>query len=141
MITELRPSNYGLTTLGVGKRYYIDRAYTLTSFPSVLDGGFLVRTANDDKLALGEGFLSLRLARAATIYVGFDRRARRLPYWLDEWEAVKGRVEVEGDAMRFFELYRREFPAGRVVLGGNSAAGGDWGDEGTSQYIVMVAPE
>ena len=141
LITELRPSNYGLTTLGVGKRYCIDRAYTLASFPSVLDGGFLVRTANDDKLARGEVFLSLRLARAATIYVGFDRRARRLPYWLDEWEAVKGRVEVEGDAMRFFELYRREFPAGRVVLGGNSAAGGDWGDEGTSQYIVMVVPE
>ena len=97
-------------------------------------------TANDDKLARSERFLSFVIRRAATIYVGFDRRVQRLPYWLDEWEAVKGRVEVEGDAMRFFELYRREFPAGRVVLGGNSAAGGDWGDEGTSQYIVVLAP-
>ena len=141
LITELRPSGYRLTKLGVGERYYIDRAYTLASFPSVLDGGFLVRTANDDKLARVEGFLSFRLARTATIYVGFDRRAQRLPYWLDEWEAVKGRVEVERDAMRFFELYRHEFPAGRVVLGGNSAAGGDWGDEGTSQYIVVVVPK
>ena len=53
LITELRPSNYGLTPLGVGERYYIDRAYTLASFPSVLDGGLLVRTANDDKRARG----------------------------------------------------------------------------------------
>ena len=57
-----------------------------------------------------------------------------------EWLDVSA-VEVEGDAMRFFELYRREFPAGRVVLGGNSAAGGDWGDEGTSQYIVVLVSE
>ncbi len=42
LITELRPSNYGLTPLGVGERYYIDRAYTLASFPSVLDGGLLI---------------------------------------------------------------------------------------------------
>ena len=137
-IAELRPSNYGLAPLTVGARYYVDRAYTLASFPSVLDGGVLVRTANDDKLARGEAFLSFRLARAAAIYVGFDRRVQRLPYWLDEWEAVDGRVQVEGDAMRFFELYRREFPVGRVELGGNSAAGADWGDEGMSHYIVVV---
>lgn len=43
--------------------------------------------------------------------------------------------------MRFFELYRREFPAGRVELGGNSAAGADWGDEGMSHYIVVLAPD
>ena len=122
LITELRPSNYGLTPLGVGERYYIDRVYTLASFPSVLDGGLLVVTANDDKLARGERFMSFVITRAATLYVGFDRRAQRFPYWLDEWEAVNGRIEVEGDAMRFFEIYRRDFPAGRVVLGGNSAA-------------------
>ena len=141
LITELRPSNYRLTPLGVGERYYIDRAYTLASFPSVLDGGLLVRTANDDKRARGERFLSFVITRAATLYVGFDRRAQRLPYWLDEWEVVKKRVVVEGDAMGSFELYRRDFPAGRVTLGANSAAGGDWGDAGTSQYIVIVAPE
>ncbi len=140
-IAELRPANYGLTPLTVGVRYYVDRAYTLASFPSVLDGGVLVQTANDDKLARDEVFLSFRLARAATIYVGFDRRAQRVPYWLDEWEAVDGRVQVEGDAMRFFELYRREFPAGRVELGGNSAAGADWGDEGMSHYIVVLTPD
>ena len=99
-----------------------------------------MRTANDDKLARGERFLSFVTARAATLYVGFDRRARRAPNWLDDWERVDGRVIVEGDAMRYFELYRRDVSAGRVTLGANSAAGVDWGGQGASQFIVIVSP-
>lgn len=141
VLSGLRPSSYEIAAVSVGARYYVDRDYTLASIPSFLQRGVLVRTANDDKLARDERFLSFELGRPATLYVGFDRRAHRVPYWLDEWEHVDGRLSVEGDGMRYFELYRRDVLAGPVALGGNSAAGGEWRDDGKSHYIVVVVPE
>jgi hypothetical protein len=139
LLSELHPANYDVVPLAVGAEYYVDRRYTVASFPAWIDGALLIRTANDDKLARDESFLNFMTSRTTTLTIGFDRRAKRLPYWLDEWEPVQGRIEVEGDAMRFFSLYRREFPAGRIELGANHAAGADWAHEGSSHYIVLVS--
>lgn len=141
LVSELRPTNYDVVPLEVGAEYYIDRRYTIASFPGFAGGALLIRTANDDKLARGESFLTFVTTATTSLTIGFDPRAKRLPYWLDEWEPVAGRVEVEGDAMRFFNLYRREFPAGRIELGANAAAGADWAEKGSSHYIVIVAPQ
>jgi hypothetical protein len=43
--------------------------------------------------------------------------------------------------MRYFELYRRDAPAGRVILGANDAAGAEWDGTGMSHYIVVVISE
>jgi len=137
-VGELRPSHYRFAAARTGLRYYSDRDYSLASFPSFLDRARLLVAHNDDKAETDEQFVSFNLSRPATLYVGFDHRAKRIPYWLDEWEPVGRRVNVEGDGMRYFELYRREVPEGPVVLGGNSSAGGEWPDGAKSQYILFL---
>ena len=47
-------------------------------------------------------------------------------------------VYVDGNAMGFFELYRRDFPAGLVTLGSNSAQGAAWVGEGRIHYVVAM---
>ncbi len=82
--------------------------------------------------------LAITVSRDVTLYVGSEPRATGLPGWLSDWAATGERVYVDGNAMGFFELYRRDFPAGLVTLGSNSAQGAAWVGEGRSHYVVAI---
>jgi len=140
VISELRPASLLPGFLGPGDRYYADRDYRLVAVPSELLGALWIRTVNDDKSAETERFLSFVTSRPITVYVGFDPRARKPPDWLDGWTRTAAKIEVAGEVIRRFDVYRRDFEPGRVILGGTSAPGADWGNGGRSHYIVALEP-
>jgi hypothetical protein len=121
--------------LSVGHRVYIDRSYTHTDIPAVIDGAVYIRTANDDKHATQQEFLSFTVDTNVTVYVAYDSRATSLPDWMSEWVDT-GKTTNSTDVV--LNLYSMDFPPGRVVLGGNKASGAVGAE---SNYIVMVVAD
>ncbi len=82
--------------------------------------------------------LAITVSRDVTLYVGFEPRVPRV--FLVGFPIGRQQVSVyvDGNAMGFFELYRRDFPAGLVTLGSNSAQGAAWVGEGRSHYGVAM---
>ena len=66
---------YSLATAEEGALPYIDRTYEITGVSEGLDGGVLVRTANDDKYGQAEDHLRLHLNAEGIVYVGYDKRS------------------------------------------------------------------
>jgi len=122
-ITNIVVSNgktYEKDSLASGKLVYTDRSYTFTSVPAAYEGQEFIRTANNDKRARDADFLTFTLTRDATLYVAYDVRATRLPAWLDGSWTDTGDTIGTSDVTR--RLYKKEFAAGTVTLGGNAMA-------------------
>ncbi|WP_242918665.1 hypothetical protein [Pontibacter liquoris] len=113
---------YSLTTLQAGVQMYTDRIYTITSVPTILEGATLVQTANDDKRNTSAALLSFELIKPAIVYVAYDPRATALPAWLTGWEKISDAVGVDDSKISTMTLYRKNFAAGSVTLGGNMAS-------------------
>jgi hypothetical protein len=120
--------------LSVGGRVYIDRQYTYTNVPAVIDGAVHVNTANDDKAQSGTSFLTFAVDRKVTVYLAYDSRATSLPAWLAGWSKTGGTLNNTDTLLK---LYARDFAAGTIVLGGNLAAGAAGA---LSNYSVAVVP-
>jgi hypothetical protein len=113
---------------------YIDRTYTITALPAALDGGVLVRTANDDKGVTNSSHLTLQLGQAATVYVVYDKTGT-LPAWLAGWTLRGDTVTTTDAGPSPMRVYQKSAAAGSLVLGGNlqSPASGSLDD-----YFVVV---
>ena len=109
-----------------GDKRYIDRQYQLESVDD-LAGTHYIRTANDDVDAEDESFLSFDVSRPVTVYVAY-RHGSDLPPWLSSW--AKAGDQVCGDGCS--EIYRKDFDAGTVTLGGNRPGGAG------NMYVVFV---
>jgi hypothetical protein len=125
----------------VGQTYRIDRAYTITALSPGLDGGTLIRSANDDKNVKVPTHLTLTLAAPAMVYVAYDKRGKKLPAWLDDgtWRLTDETLSGSGGDGQAspMRIYAKRFAAGTVALGGNKqppAVGAD------SNYVVIVKP-
>src|SRR5918996_3312547 len=121
-ITDIQVSSgntYEEDVLTVGKLVYIDRDFTFTYVPPLLEGQEFIRTANDDKKADDDDFLTFTLTEDAIVYVLYDMRSIDLPEWLADadWEMTDSFVATD-DVIR--RVYQKEFPAGEVTLGGNA---------------------
>lgn len=128
------PSTYVWDTLQVGKTIYIDRSYTYAAVPAGYAGLSVLRTANNDKGSSGASFVTFTAAEPLTVYVGHDNRFATKPSWL-------GSFQDTGDDLRssdgtVYSLFAKDFPAGTVVLGGNTANG----VAANSMYVVVAAP-
>ncbi|HXV65266.1 MAG TPA: hypothetical protein VEK15_31515 [Vicinamibacteria bacterium] len=137
VLSDLRPASLGAEYIGPGDRYYVDRDYELVVVPEVLEGALWIRTRNDDKLVDASRFLTFQVTRPVTVYVGFDARATSIPRWIQTWTSIDETIQVAGDVMGKFDLFRRDFPAGPVELGGTSAPGAAW-NGGRSHYVVAI---
>ncbi len=127
---------YAIATFGRGKPVYSDRDYTFTAnFPPRLDGQAYIRTANVDRINFLSSFMSFELLRPAEVLVGYDRRASAIPNWLGRFTPTGETVETTDTT---FELYSRDYSAGRVELGGNSGLGSSGA---RSNYTVIIVPE
>mgnify|MGYP000648687425 CR=1 FL=1 len=119
-VSTVKP--YSLATAKAGALPYIDRSYGITALPPALNGGVLVRTANDDKAVTTSSHLTLRLGKTATVYVVYDKKGT-LPGWLATGWTLLGETVTTTDAgpspMRVF---RKSVEAGDLVLGGNLQA-------------------
>jgi putative membrane-bound dehydrogenase-like protein len=113
---------------------YTDRPYRFGDVPALVDGSCLLRLANEDDASVGEKFLTFELPVAATVMVGYDERIRERPAWMREFADTDLRV---GNGDTEFRLWSREFPAGRVTLGGN-LAGRERGPK--ANYFVVIRP-
>jgi hypothetical protein len=115
----------------IGAPLYIDRDYTVTEAPDILIGNTYIQTANADKeWPEDPEFLTFDIDQRSDIYVAYDVRLDA-PAWLQEWEAT-GLSMASTDTT--FDLYRKTFEAGQVVLGANE------GTSRSSMYSVIAVP-
>ncbi|MCZ7649484.1 MAG: Ig-like domain-containing protein [Planctomycetota bacterium] len=129
---------YDLSVAEAGGLIYIDRSYTIASLSAALGGAALIRTANNDKNVAVNPHLTFTISQAATVYVGYDKRATALPAWLDgSWTLTGESLASTDGAAGPMRVYAKSFPAGSVTLGGNKH-GGNTG--AGSHYVVIVAP-
>ncbi|WNM63963.1 Ig-like domain-containing protein [Candidatus Nitrospira neomarina] len=118
--------------LQAGGTVYIDRAYTFTTVPALVQGASYIRTANDDKAATNASFLSFTVNQPVSVYVAHGDRITSKPSWLNTFTDT-GTNLVTSDAT--LSLFVRSFPAGTITLGGNASGGC------CSMYSVIVKPE
>jgi hypothetical protein len=123
---------YELALFAPGGRGYVDRDYTLQQAPECLEGAAMIRTANNDKTAADDAFLSFELRGSATVYVGFDKKIQTLPAWLSDWKATG--EQVVDSRSNVFILYAKRSSGGRFLIGGNKGGMDD------NMYLVFVAP-
>jgi len=128
-------SNPQLTNMTAGTIYYSDRDYQVKAFPAYLNNATLIKTANDDKVSKVNSFMSFSLTKAATVYVAYDPRAKKLPNWLQDFKKVADKFEINDPKLASMNIYKKEYATGNITLGGNmsGAASG-----ALCQYIVMI---
>jgi len=95
---------------------------TITSVPDSVAGATLIRTNPADAKRVEEDFLNFEINLPAIIYVAFDSR-HEPPKWLREQFAKTADKVTTSRNGGEFDLYKRDAPTGRVVLGGNSSGG------------------
>lgn len=140
------PDGYVVECLQACDPYYVDRgrSHTLAEIPRELQGSAWIKTTNTgDKNESAEDFLSFGIEPPAYVYVAYDSRVVERgspPRWLvDGFERTGMKVELnEPDPRQDFVVYRRLYTDSPVVLGGNQAAGADFGGVSGSNYLVAV---
>jgi hypothetical protein len=118
---------YQVDVLHNGKLIYIDRTYTFVDV-SNYDGAQFIRTANNDKASTGNAFVMFAVNVPVTVFVAHDDRITTKPSWLGAFVDTGDNLTIAGVQ---HSLYKRDFPAGTVTLGGND---GPYG----SMYSVVI---
>lgn len=130
-------------TLRDGTLVYIDRAFTFTTLPDVLRHSVYIRTANQDKAAAGN-VLSFDVSKDVSVFISHDERVKAKPAWMavgkPDGFTDTGKTLKTADAT--FRLFKKDFKAGRIVLGPNLPPEDPTVKKGTkaasSMYQVMV---
>ncbi len=137
-VSVLGRPEYRVGTLNPGEPVYGDRTY---EFAEPIADDLLwqpyIRTLNNDKDAVGIGFLRFEVDRPVTVVVAHDARFPSPPSWLRFWnkrEDVLITTDTYGPER---VLYERDFPAGVIRLGANRDPGMP---ENLSMYSVILAP-
>lgn len=128
-VIDRRAAAYRGNPLKDGTLAYTDRRFPLEAVPTALVGATYLRFPNDAK---GDrvGGAVFTLERPATVYLCYDGRAREWPDWIQAmgFERTELTMTVGAAGAYPFHLFRRDFPAGRVLLGPNlNEAGGGGG--------------
>ena len=116
--------------LKVGGLVYIDRPFTFTTVPALVQGQAYVQTANNDKASTTANFLSFTVSQPVSVYVAYDIRITPKPGWLSAFSDTGTNMVTSDTTLR---LFVRSFPAGPITLGGNTSGRG-------SMYSVVVKP-
>ena len=138
ILEDLMPQKYKQNLLEIGDEYYTDRTYTLIDFPTFLESGVWIMTADANADNTSDSFLSFTIDRNVTVYVAYDADASNLPDWLDP--ATSSFAYYAGQQISttngMLNLYYRDYTSAEspVQLGGNKAGGGT----ADSNYIVIV---
>lgn len=103
--------------MGAGIPLYTDDLCAWRTLFSVVRGQEFIRTANADCGATEPDFLTFTLTADTTVYVAYEEYVT-LPAWLSDWEHTGYRLYATCGTRR---LYRKDFAAGTVTLGGACA--------------------
>lgn len=113
--------------LSVGQALFIDRGYTFVSVPTAFQGKEYIKTANDDKVATANNFLTFTLNSPATVYVAYEGVNAPRPTWLAGWTAESEVITTDVTDAPARILMSKAFSAGSVILGGaNNPAGNNY---------------
>jgi hypothetical protein len=127
---------YQLDTVSVGTALYTDRDYTFAApLPDGIAGLPFVRTANDDKYNTAPRLLELRVERPVTLYLLIDSQGDGRAAWMRGFERTDLRIETS--APYSYQVFRRDYQAGEIVLGGNM----DRGNTGAKNNYLVAALE
>ena len=121
-----------LDSLQRGTLVYADRNYTFTRIPEALEGATHIRTHNDDKANTQREFLRFEINLPATLYLAYDGRTKPAKALVDGMEKTSMTIIMSNGES--FPVYRRNVPAGEVVIGGNKLDGAD----GESMYQIFL---
>lgn len=122
-IRSIEPSGYHVNPTSVGTSYYSDSAETITALPSELETATWIMTRQADAGNTDGSFLTFDINRAAMTYIGYDQRGTP-PDWLTSSFIDTGlTIETTDASASPLRVWKKQFPAGPVTLGGNSAAG------------------
>ena len=126
---------YRVINEGLARRatIYVDRPFTFARVPPLLAGQTYIQTAFADRSRSSDPWLMFEVDRPVTVYVGHDD-AVPSPTWLDGFQD-SGEDLLAGPVT--FSLHRRDFPAGRIVLGPNVSSPQS---TARSMYSVVVVP-
>lgn len=132
--------NYRVVPNGLreGTLVYTDRKFTFTTIPQHLKGATYVRTANDDKAGRSADHLTFSVNHDVTVYVAHDSRIKARPEWMNIGRPggfVDGGASLKTSDTTF-KLFKKDFKAGAVTLGGNFVNGND--ARASSMYQVVV---
>ncbi len=130
-------ARYTLAPAGLraGAKPYTDRNYDLKQVPTALADLDFIQTANSDDGSRGDGWLSFEALMPVRVHIAFDTRAAALPSWVRE-HYQRSTNSIRADHWTF-QLHTREFPAGRIELGGNTD---DGQPGGKGNYVVVLEP-
>lgn len=131
--------SYRVESLQSGSPLYIDRSYQWRSVPASLQGAQVILTANNDKGVQSASYLAFDVNVPTTVSIAFDNRVTRLPAWLDASWTLTNQTLDTTDGLR--RVYQKAFPAGRVVLGGNSMSPAAFssGVNRSNYSVILVA--
>ncbi len=108
----------------IDEKPYEDAEYTISRMPVDLSGLPAVRLAQADKAETSAAYLEFNLVRRSRVFIAYDAAAKEIPVWLRPYTPEKMALIVnQYGAERLMQVYSKDFPAGRVTLGGNSADG------------------
>ena len=130
-------SRFEQATLNNGIEYYTDRTYTLTSVPSQYSGFDMIKTPNADRgLTSAADYLTFELQDDTKVYIAFDRRAKSLPDWMNEFTDTGKTIKTSLSSQDYLKIYSKDYFAGECVkLGHNKGPGYPGGT--ISNYIVF----
>lgn len=133
-ISNTTPTKYVWDTFDNGKLFFIDRDYLFGSdvdnqVPDNYAGYAYLRTAKDDMRTTGEAHVSFSVNEPVTVFVAHRNAITNKPAWLNSW------IDT-GDDFISRSIYRKDFDAGSITLGGNTVDG----VSGGSMYLVFMKP-
>jgi len=116
---------YEIGVLTRGEYQYPDRPYCFDYVPAELDGHLHIKTHGNDKLTPeDQECFAFHADVSVEAYVLFADKFENLPRWLETYERRRmnvTRTDSRSDNLKgYFSLYKKVFPAGRVVCYGCS---------------------
>jgi hypothetical protein len=108
---------YVITEARNGEPTFVDREWRLAGLPPELNGGRLIRTRNGDDNVSANPHLRFTTEVPTQVYVAFTTEVTTLPAWLQNWSRTETVLKLADGPE--FRLFRAEFPAGQVALGGS----------------------
>jgi len=139
-INIVSPPAYQLATLNLppaNTAAHIDRAYWFTNAPAYYIGLPFIRTATSDRSNRSSSFLTFQVNKPVTVYVCYSASAASVPDWLSGNFVPTG--EQISRLYHTWNVWKREYPAGTVTLGGNLAApAAPLSGQVIAMYIVII---
>ncbi len=117
---------YKTYMMGVNMPCYVDQETILRRIPVDLSGFPAIMPAYTDRDQTADDFLHVHLLHPSRVYIAYGTGAATLPHWLRTFTPLDDmtiEIDDEWHGVRRLNIYRQDFPAGEMILGGNAASG------------------